>query len=271
MRQFGNHILPVVLVSVMALSASAYAEDGQTRSGGKPWSQADRYYGAGAMDESRQEVQASHGGSKQLFLMADRLETQFDDGEDVLLWDAQGWYGGDINKLWVKSEGDYSFEHNKIEEAELQALWSRAIAPYFDAQAGVRYDFEPDGLAYGVIGIQGLAPQWWELDAALFVSEEGDVTARIEAENDLLLTQRLILQPRVELGLAAQDVTEREIGSGVSSLDAGLRLRYEFVREFAPYVGVEWQKKFGDTADLVDAAGGNSDHTVFVAGVRLWF
>ena len=122
-----------------------------------------------------------------------------------------------------------------------------------------------------MIGVQGLAPYWFEIDAAAFVSTQGDITARIEAEYELLLTQRLILQPRAELELSAQDIPELETGSGITSLDAGLRLRYETVREFAPYVGVEWQGHFGDTKDMIKAAGGETDRTVFVIGVRAWY
>ena len=258
-----------VMASVAALtSGSAMAQETNPD---KPWSQADQYYDPAAMDEARKEVQAGSGGMTTSFVMVDRLEAQMTDGEDVLLWDAQGWIGGDIDKFWFKTEGEYGFDEDKVEEAEFQGLWSRAITPYFDVQAGVRYDAKPDDLAHAVLGIQGLAPQWFEIDAAAFLSDEGDLTARIEAENDLLLTQRLILQPRAEIGFSAQDIPEREIGAGVTSLDAGLRLRYEIKREFAPYVGVEWQKKFGETADLVRAAGGDPDRTVFVAGVRLWF
>lgn len=246
-------------------------QQSQTSSPDKPWSQADQYFDPEEMNKARTQVQAESGGQTNLFLMADRLETQIANGEEVLLWDGQGWYGGDINKLWIKTEGEYSFADDTVEDAEIQALWSRAISPYFDFQAGLRYDIEPDSRAHGVIGLQGLAPQWFEVDAAAFLSDKGDLTARIEAENDLLLTQRLILQPRLEVNFSAQNIPERNTGSGITSLDAGVRLRYEIVREFAPYVGVEWQKSIGKTATLVEAAGGKSEQTVFVAGLRLWF
>ena len=280
-----HYIKTILVVSIVALS-TGYPSQSKAQDAhmghmehashkavpDKPWSQADQYFDPAEMEASRQQVQSSHGGTRDLFLMADRLETQMADGEEVLLWDAQGWYGGDINKFWFKTEGEYAFDEDKFEEAELQALWSRAITPYFDFQAGLRYDILPgDDIAHGVIGIQGLAPQWWEIDAAAFISDEGDVTARIEAENDLLLTQRLILQPRVEVEFAAQDIPELDKGAGVTQFDAGLRLRYEIKREFAPYVGVEWQRNFGETANLVEAAGGDSERTVFLVGLRLWF
>ena len=179
--------------------------------------------------------------------------------------------GGDFDKLWIKAEGEAEWS-GPVEEAEIQALWSHAIGPWFDVQAGIRYDIRPrPGRAHLALGVQGLAPYFFELDAAAFLSEKGDLTARIEAEYDQRITQRLIAQPRVELNLSAQDVPELELGSGVTSLQAGIRLRYEVVREFAPYVGVEWKRELGDTARYTQMAGGDPDRTVFVAGLRLWF
>ena len=122
-----------------------------------------------------------------------------------------------------------------------------------------------------VLGLQGLAPYWWEIDAAAFLSTKGDLTARVEAEYDQRITQRLILQPRMEIEFAASDIPELEIGSGLSSVEAGLRLRYEFRKEFAPYVGVEWRRAFGDTADYVEARGGDADDTRFVVGLKARF
>ncbi|NHK29687.1 copper resistance protein B [Parvularcula flava] len=236
-----------------------------------PWSQADAYYDPAEMAEARAQVQHHAGGQNFWFVMADRFEIQSLDGEETGVWDAQGWYGGDINKLFVKTEGEYSFEGDEVEDAEIQALWSRAISPYWDLQTGLRYDVEPDGKAHGVFGVQGLAPYLFEVDAAAFVSEDGDVTARTEVEYELLLTQRLILQPRLEANFSFQDVPDRELGTGLTNLDAGVRLRYEIKREFAPYVGVEWQGAFGETADIIEAAGGDAQGTAFVAGIRAWF
>lgn len=261
---------PLVALSFI-VATPAIAQDNETPNPSPPWSMADQYWDNDEMAASRRAVQAANGGQTNFFVMADRFEWQASDDEDLLLWDAQGWYGGDINKLWIKTEGEVSFTEYEAEEAELQALWSRAISPFWDLQTGVRQDFEPEGRMHGVIGVQGLAPYWFEVDAAAFVSTEGDVTARIEAEYDLLLTQRLVLQPRAELELSAQNIPDLEVGSGVTGLDAGLRLRYEIKREFAPYIGVEWQSAFGETADLIEAAGGDSDQTVFVLGLRAWF
>ena len=260
--------ISLLLAASLAVTPALAQQEDQSS---PPWSQADAYYGREAMSKSRAEVQHEAGGQNNWFVMADRLETQILDDEEVLVFDGQGWYGGDINKLWIKAEAEYSFEEDEIEDAEIQALWSRAIAPYFDVQAGLRYDLEPKGRTHAVIGLQGLVPYWFEVDAAAFVSTEGDVTARIEAEYELLLTQRLILQPRLEAALSAQDIPELQIGSGLTNLDAGLRLRYEVLREFAPYVGVEWQRAIGDTADFIEASGGEKDQTALLVGVRTWF
>jgi copper resistance protein B len=251
-----------------AVSAVTHA---QAEEAAPPWSMADQYFDADEMAEGRHHILNHHGAMRQLSVMVDRLEVQSSDEGDTLAWDGNAWYGGDVNKLWLKSEGDYSLETDQLEEAEVQALWSRAITPYFDLQGGVRYDLEPKGRTHAVLGIQGLAPYWFEVDAAAFLSSEGDLTARMEAEYEFRLTQRLILQPRLEAELSAQDIPELETGSGLASLNVGLRLRYEIVREFAPYIGVEWQGSFGGTADYLEAADEDRDRAVFVAGVRAWF
>jgi copper resistance protein B len=232
---------------------------------------ADQLFDPSAMERAREGLSAEMGDVRAYRVMVDQLEARIHDGRDGYLWDAQGWYGGDINKLWLKSEGDGSFGE-KPEEAEMQALWSRAITPWFDFQAGVRYDFRPDPeRGHLVVGLQGLVPYFFEIDTAAFLSDEGDVTARFEAEYDQLITQKLILQPRVEFDLAAQDVSDIGVGAGLSSFEAGLRLRYEFVPEFAPYVGAEYERKVGNTADFARAEDESVDDLFFVAGVRFWF
>lgn len=205
------------------------------------------------------------------FAQADRLELGFGDHENTYVWDAQGWIGGDWNKLWVKAEGE-GVRGESPESAEIQALYSRTLTPFWDLQAGGRYDVRPDpGLTHAVIGVQGLAPQWFEVDAAAFLSDRGDATFRAELEYELLLSQRLILQPRFEVNAAAQDVPELGLGAGVNNIELGARLRYEIRREFAPYVGVSWSRKLGDTADLARADGGHAGNLAVVAGLRLWF
>jgi len=212
-----------------------------------------------------------HDSQTLTFFQADRLEYRGHSGKDGYVWDAQGWIGDDYNKLWVKSEGEGAFGED-LEKAEVQALYSRPVSPFFDVQAGLRQDLGsgPDR-TYGVIGLQGLVPYWFEVDSAFFISDKGDVTARIEAEYELLFTQRLVLQPRAELNFAFQDVDEQGVGSGLSTAEVGARLRYEFTRQFAPYVGISWERAVGDTADFVRAEGGDPGTTSFVAGIRLWF
>lgn len=232
---------------------------------------ADTIFGAEALEESREALRVEQGGFTTHGFFIDRLEAQIREGEDAYVWDINAWYGGDIDKFWVKSEGEGIFDA-ELEEAEIQALWSRAIGPYFDFQAGVRYDIRPEpDRTHIVAGVMGLAPYFFEIDAAAFLSDEGDLTARVEAEYDQRITQRLILQPRIEASFAAQDIPEIDIGAGLSSIEAGLRLRYEFVPEFAPYIGVEWQQLIGQTADYARAAGEDPGKAVFIAGVRVWF
>ncbi|NBW10642.1 MAG: copper resistance protein B [Caulobacteraceae bacterium] len=233
---------------------------------------ADLVFGADAMPASRQTLIVENGDVRTTAVIIDRIEAGFGDGSAAYLWDVQGWTGGDINRFWWKSEGKGDLD-GKLEDAEIQALYSRAITPFWDLQAGVRQDFRPDGpdTTHAVLGIQGLAPYWWEVDAAAFLSTEGDLTARVEAEYDQRITQRLILQPRFEIEASASNIPELEIGSGLSSVQAGLRLRYEIRKEFAPYIGVEWTRSVGDTADYVRARGGEPDDTRFVVGLKAWF
>jgi copper resistance protein B len=233
---------------------------------------ADRVFGEDQMAEARQAERQEHGGTTNHRFLVDQLEVSFRDGREGYSWDdAQFWYGGDIDKLWIKSQGEGTFAEG-VERVEVQALWSHAINPWFDLQAGVRYDFRPDPRrAYLVLGIQGLAPYWFEIDGALFLSNEGDLSARFEAEYDLRITQMLILQPRFEVDFSLQDVPELGIGSGLSTAEPGLRLRYEFVPEFAPYVGVQYERAFGDTARFRSIAGESVGGWSLVLGVRAWF
>lgn len=237
-----------------------------------PGAQADAYFDRDAQARARRAIYKEHGGGFSHFFLGERFEYQSNDGSPLLLFDGQGWWGSDRDKFWLKTELEYDFEADRFDEAELQALWSRPIGRYFDVQAGVRHDFAPErSRNFAVIGVQGLAPYWFEIDAALFVSGEGDVSARFEADYDLLLTQRLIIQPRTELNFAAQSVDELGIGSGLSTAELGLRLRYEIKRQFAPYVGVSWTRSVGETADFARAAGDDPGTFSIVAGLRTWF
>jgi len=158
-----------------------------------------------------------------------------------------------------------------FEDAEIQALWSKAVDPFWDLQLGVRQDVAGPSTTHAVVGLQGLAPYMFEVDAALFLSHRGDVTARIEGELEQRITQRLILQPRAELVLSAQDVPQLDIGSGIDKVELGVRLRYEIIREFAPYVGVEQTWHVGNGADFLRAKGKDPSTTNYVVGIRFWF
>lgn len=231
---------------------------------------ADLYFSAAEMTQARELLRHEQGEFTTTTFIAERLELRTGD-EESYLWDLQGWRGGDINRFWWKAEGEGDFD-GELESAELQALYSRAFTPYFDFQAGIRQDLGGESdRTHLVLGVQGLAPYFFEVDAAAFLSTEGELTARLEAEVDIRLTQRLILQPRAEAELSAQDIPELGIGSGLSSLEAGLRLRYEIRREFAPYIGVEWETAVGSARDFARAQGESPDATRFVIGLRAWF
>ena len=203
-------------------------------------------------------------------VMIDQFEVRATDGPDPWVLDAQGWIGQDLNKFWVKTELEYV--DGETEEAEIQALYSRAIAPYWDLQVGWRHDARPkpnrDWLA---VGVEGLAPYWFEVDAAAFIGESDQVGARLEAEYEWMFTQRWVLSPEMEVNLHSKNDEETGTGSGLSDMELGLRLRYEVRREFAPYIGVNWTKKFGNTADFAREEDEDASDVQFVAGVRVWF
>ena len=233
---------------------------------------ANAYYDKEEMGTARQLSKQHHGGSTRLFAIADRLEYKTNEGDSLTVWYGQGWYGSDLNKFWVKTEGEYENDKNKFKEAEIQALYSRAITSFWDIQAGIRFDIKPNPTRnYAVLGFQGIAPYWFEIDATSFINEDGNISVRLQTEYELLITQRIILQPRIEFNLAFGDDKETEVGTGLNTIDAGFRLRYEFKREFAPYVGVSWNKAFSDTASLIEANDNDTEHISFVAGFRFWY
>jgi len=231
---------------------------------------AERFYGAEEMATARAQLRREHGGVVVSSLMVDRVELAFADDETVFQWEGEGWIGGDLNRFVFKTEGEAT--EDDVEGAEVQALYSRAIGPYFDLQTGVRYDIEPSpNRAYAVIGFEGVAPYWFETTGALFVSDEGDVSARLEGSYDARLTQRLILQPHAEISVSAEDVPELRRGSGFTDAEFGLRLRYDITRVFAPYVGISYETRFGDTADYARADGEDVSETRLVVGLRTRF
>jgi len=236
-----------------------------------PENAADTVYGPAAMQPSRAFLLTKeHGGMTAAKLLVDQLETRVKNGHDGYFLNAEGWYGGDIDKLWLKTEieGEYG---RKPEQAELQALWSHAINPWFNLQTGVRLDAEPRTRGRLAVGVEGLAPYWLELDAAAFLSDKGDVTARIEAEHDMRITQKLVLQPRAEFDFALQDIPSERVGSGLSKVELGTRLRYQFVPNFAPYIGVVYERAIGDTARFLRADGDDPGGLQFTVGLRTWF
>ncbi len=203
-------------------------------------------------------------------VIVDELEYRNADEGSVQTWNVQGWLGRDLRKLWIKTEGERG--GGSTEDAELQFLYSKSVGRYWEFQVGVRQDFKPSpSRTWAAIGFQGLSPYFFEIDTALFIGDSGRTALRLEAAYDLLFTQRLILAPDIEVNFYGQDDPDIGIGSGLSNLEAGLRLRYEIRREFAPYIGVSWSKLFGSTADFAAAAGVDSSDFQFTIGLRGWF
>ncbi|MBV1788084.1 copper resistance protein B [Marinobacterium sp. D7] len=205
-------------------------------------------------------------------LMLDRFELRDQaGGEEIGAWEGQFNLRTDYQGLAFKTNGE-RLSGGPTESAEYQLLYQQLVSDFFDAQFGIRYDNQPGpSRTYAVAGVQGLAPYFFEVDANLFVSDEGDTSARLEAEYDLLLTQRLILQPAAEISVAFSDDEALGIGSGLSSAELGLRLRYELKRKFAPYIGVQWEKKFGNTAEYARDEGEDIESTAVVLGISAWF
>lgn len=203
-------------------------------------------------------------------VLLDRLEQFHRSGSNGQAVDAQAWVGGDTDKLWFKVDGERA--NGRLGATRTEALWNHAIATYWGLQAGVRHDFgDGPGRTWAAFGVQGLAPYWFDIQATAYVGQSGRTALRFEGEYDLLLTQRLILQPDVKVTLYGKSDRERQLGAGLSDIDAGLRLRYELSRKFAPYVGVVWNRKFAGTAGYARDSGNDVQTTRVVAGVRIWF
>ena len=199
-----------------------------------------------------------------------QLDGRWNGGSTQFRWDGQGWAGTDYDKLWIKSEGTVS--NGALDDGQHQFLYSRAITTYFDLQGGLRSDLDSRPTRnWAALGIQGLAPYFFDLELTGFVSGQGHLAAKLEASYDLLLTQRLILQPQVEVNVYSKSDPARLTGDGFSDIDTGLRLRYEFSRQFAPYIGVVYEGKFGQTANFARQAGESTGDVRFVFGVRAWF
>ncbi|MDN3401184.1 copper resistance protein B [Pseudoalteromonas sp. APC 3213] len=202
-------------------------------------------------------------------LLGDRLE--YNEQANAGVFDLQAWYGTTFDRLVIKTEGDFS--EGSIEENQTDILWGHAVSAYWDIQAGVRLDYNKEGenRQWLAFGLQGLAPYWFEIDMTAYVGERGNTAFTLEAEYELLLTQKLIIQPRAEITLYGKNDKQNDLGSGLSSSAIGFRVRYEFTRQFAPYIGIEWSNKFGNTADYATSSGQSSNNTAFVAGIKFWF
>lgn len=213
---------------------------------------------------------AAHDNSIQHYVLFDRLEAWNADKGTALEWEGKAWIGTDLNRVWLRSEGERV--DNRTEAADLEVLYGHSIATWWDLVAGVRHDFKPGtSRDFAAIGVMGVAPYKYDVEATAYIGQSGQTSARIQAEYDTLLTGRLILQSLVEANLYGQDDRRRGIGSGLSTLEAGFRLRYEFTRRFAPYVGIVQEHAFGTTADFRRENGKDIDDTRLVAGIRIWF
>jgi copper resistance protein B len=200
----------------------------------------------------------------------DQLEGRFNGANPEFRWAGQGWIGTDYDKLWIKSEG--TFSNGALTDGQQQFLYDRAVTTYFDLQGGLRSDLDSRPVRnWAALGIQGLAPYFFDLELTGYVSSEGHLAAKLAASYDVLITQRLILQPQMEINLYSKADPARPTGAGFSDIDTGLRLRYEITRNFAPYLGVVYEGKFGRTANFARQAGESTSDFRFVLGTRVWF
>jgi len=212
---------------------------------------------------------AVHDMAVNHFVLFDQFEWQAGRSDDAFSWDTEGWIGQDRNRFWFRTEGDRA--GGRTEQAQTHLLYGRAISRWWDATAGIRLDTLPGTPRTALaVGVQGLAPYWFEVEASAYLDVSGRSHIRVETEYDLLLANRLVLQPLVEFEIYGRSDPERHIGTGLSTADLGVRLRYEFKREFAPYVGVVWNRRFFGTADRAEAAGERTSSTRLTLGVRFW-
>lgn len=222
-------------------------------------------YGFGPIGRPHMADEHSFGS-----LLVDRLEQVSTRDNTSTEYDLQAWYGHDYDRAVLKAEG--GIDGGKLQDARTELLWGHALTAYWDTQLGARVDGGTGpSRTWLAFGVQGLAPYWFETEATAYVGDKGRTAFRLAAQYELLFSQKLILQPRFEANLYGKADPERDLGSGLSDLTAGLRLRYEFRREFAPYIGIEWVGKYGGTADLARAAGNDTKETRYVAGLRFWF
>jgi copper resistance protein B len=204
-------------------------------------------------------------------LLIDQLEYAHDNhGDSAAFLDAEGWYGEDFNKLWLKTEGNGA--HGRLEDLRTEALWSHAVTTYWGTQLGVRQDLgKGPHRTWAALGIQGLAPFWLDTEAELYLGQDGRTAARVQLEYEELMTQRLILQPKVEVSLYGKADPRRGIGSGLADSELGVRLRYDIKREFGPYIGAVWRERYGRSATFARTRGERVGELQLAAGVHFWF
>ena len=235
---------------------------------------------AGILERSDQNVQPPNwpepveDSKPNYFLLSEVLEQRWREGSQSVAWDLYGWYGGDYERLWLKTEGEVDTSSGSG-EADLQALYGQLISNYFDFQAGLRVEERwgkdnPDTRYFLAVGVQGLAPYYFDVEPTIFLSDAGDLSARFTGTYDILITQRLILQPRLEFNAALQDAEKYGIGSGFNDGSAGIRLRYEITRKIAPYVGLTYERLFGETASIASSEDESTRDWVFLVGLRVW-
>jgi len=212
---------------------------------------------------------AAHDRAVNTFVLVDQFEWRSGRGADGLAWSGSGWVGGDVNRLWFRSEGDV--EGGTVGEASAHLLYGRAVARWWDLVVGVRQDLQPGTQAWGAVGVQGLAPGFFEVEATAYVSDAGQAAVHLEVEYDLLITNRLVLQPLLEVNVYGRNNPGLGVGRGLSTAEAGFRLRYEIRRELAPYVGLTWARPFGRTRDLLGDDLEASGSPRLVTGLRVWF
>jgi copper resistance protein B len=263
-----NKIISLLVAFVLGTHAVALAQDSMSMS-------AMQTHGLGKPLPPGWEP-AVHDAPVNSFTAFQIAEIRIGDQADAAVIDAEGWIGGDYQRFWWKADGEQEIKGAKAGEIELQGLYSRLISPFWDFQAGLRVDRHYRGpgqrtTGYFVIGVEGLAPYWFEVEPALYVSEKGKVSARFTATYDQLITQRWVIQPRVDLNATFQDDTRRSVAAGLNDVEIGVRLRYDIKRQFSPYVGVTWRRVLGGTAGLVRRSGEDISTTSLVLGLRAWF
>jgi len=232
---------------------------------------ADRYFDPEAMAMAEAGLRGEHGEASFHKITFNLAEYQLREGRDGYRWDASAWFGTDSNRLLIKSEGEGDFGQSAL-GGEVQVMWSHGFDPYWNLEAGLRQDFgQGAARSYASLGIEGLAPFWFDLGGWAFVSSKGELLGRVEAGIDQRITQKLIIQPRLEANFSAQAIPQTGIGAGLMAIELGLRLRYELAREFAPYLGLSWERKFGQTAALARRAGERRSSASLAMGVRFWF